>query len=187
MMFNHLSKKLHQFKILFKLHEWDQSLNPLFFNMKTRYRTLNTLAHPMSHPHRHQRACVQSYELLCHWWRQITLLGPLLLTAPSFPLNLGEEVGVKSGWLPDWELNPMFPQDHHKTFWSARSNSSPASRSNSRPGDNPVTAQPLSLPKCPRHMSGGKKKWQHSESLTSGRWSPGVKWIDGYLYAQPWW
>lgn len=73
------------------------------------------------HHNRHQRACVQSYELLCHWWRQTTLLGPLLLTAPSFPLNLREEVGVESGRLPDWGLRQMFPKDPHETFGSARS------------------------------------------------------------------
>ncbi|KAI3351224.1 hypothetical protein L3Q82_005778 [Scortum barcoo] len=61
--------------------------------------------------------------------------------------------------------------------------SSSASGANSPPGGDRLTAQPLSLPECPRHTAGDQMKPQQSRSSTSGLGCPGATCTDGHPYA----
>ncbi|KAI3370454.1 hypothetical protein L3Q82_025218 [Scortum barcoo] len=60
--------------------------------------------------------------------------------------------------------------------------SSSASGSNSPPGGDRLTAQPLSLPECPRHTAGDQMKRQQSRSSTSDLGCPGATCTDGHPY-----
>ncbi|KAI3372141.1 hypothetical protein L3Q82_006992 [Scortum barcoo] len=114
--------------------------------------------------------------------------GPLLDSMSPASLGICEkffpEVGVED--LPDRGLGQTFPTDPHNTFGSARSVQLPPLPAD--PTHHQVvirlTAQPLSLPECPRHTAGDQMKRQQSRSSTSGLGCPGATCTDGHPYAQ---
>lgn len=155
---------------------WNTLSGPPFFK-KSGYRS--TASHRPTWPEgpsarwfgvrhydRHQRSCIYCSKLP-HWqWRNRTWSTPIQCAASSsesgrsFPCG-----GIRR---PPWQR--AWPDVLNRPSWYVWGcqvcPTSYASKSNSLPGDDWLTVQPLSLPEFTRPVSGGNNKVDHRPSLS---------------------